>query len=254
MDLSIIIPCYNEAEGLPNLKRQIVPVLDQLSKQYSVELIFVDDGSQDDTWSILQETFGGQGDIPSRVVFERHAVNRGLGAALKTGFSAAQGEIAVTTDSDGTYRFSEIPALLEYLTPETDLVTASPYHPQGKVEGVPAYRLILSKGSSLIYRILVDWKVHTYTSLFRAYRRRVYKNVPFVSDGFLAGTELMVNSMLLGYRVREYPAALYSRVTGVSKAKILRTILAHLKYQLQILFHRLGVRHIPSLKMVHGED
>lgn len=248
MDLSIIIPCYNEADGLPRLKQQLVPVLGQLCRRYSVELIFVDDGSTDATWDILQETFGGQQVFPCNVVLERHPFNKGLGAALRTGFSLAQGEIAITTDSDGTYRFDEIPAILKYLTPDADLVTASPYHPEGKVVGVPAYRLFLSKGSSLIYRVLVNWKIRTYTSLFRAYRRRIYKSVPFTSDGFLAGTELLVNSILLGYQVREYPAVLYSRVTGVSKAKIFRTILAHLQYQVQILFHRLGMQSIPSLR------
>ena len=82
-----------------------------------------------------------------------------------------------------------------------------------------AYRLILSQGSSIIYRVLVSWKVHTYTSLFRAYRRKVIERVPFESNGFLAGTELLVNGMLMGYRVAEYPAVLYSRVHGTSKAK-----------------------------------
>ncbi len=252
MDLSIIIPCYNEADSLPLLKQQIVPVLERLSRQYSIELIFVDDGSTDATWDLLQEIFGGQLSFPASVVLERHPFNKGLGAALRTGFSLAQGEIAITTDSDGTYRFDEIPSLLECLTPDVDLVTGSPYHPGGKVVGVPAYRLILSRGSSLIYRALVNWEIHTYTSLFRAYRRRIYKHVPFTSDGFLAGTELLVNSILLGYRVREYPAVLTSRVTGVSKAKVIRTILAHLRYQVQILFHRLGMRSIPYLRAFRG--
>jgi dolichol-phosphate mannosyltransferase len=147
----------------------------------------------------------------------------------------------VTTDCGGTYQFSEIPALLEQLTPDVDMVTASPYHPQGGVAAVPPYRLLLSRGSSLLYRLLVGWNVYTYTALFRAYRWMVLEHVPFESNGFLAGTELLVNGLLLGYRVAEYPTVRHSRAHGVSSAKIMRTILAHLRFQWRVLLHRLHV-------------
>jgi dolichol-phosphate mannosyltransferase len=122
-----------------------------------------------------------------------------------------------------------------------DIVVASPYHPRGKVVGVSPYRLLFSRGSSMIYRLLVKWNLHTYTSLFRVYRRQVVKTVQFDSDGFLAGTELLVKAMLAGYEVGEFPAVLYSRVFGESKAKIMRTIQAHLKFQFRILLHRLHI-------------
>jgi dolichol-phosphate mannosyltransferase len=176
--------------------------------------------------------------------FERHPVNRGLGAALRTGFAAAQGEIVLTTDSDGTYKFETLPALLEKLTPEVDIVTASPYAPGGEVVGVPRYRLVLSQGASMLYRLCVAWPVYTWTCLFRAYRRRVLDTISFDADGFLAGTELMVKAMLAGYRVAEYPAALYARVAGASKAKIWRTIKAHLRFQGRVVLHRLGLKSL----------
>ena len=132
------------------------------------------------------------------------------------------------------------------------MVTASPYHPQGGVAGVPAYRLILSQGSSILYRILVNWRIHTYTALFRAYRRGVVDNVLFKADGFLAGTEILVNGMLMGYKAAEYPTVLHSRVHGASKAKIMRTIRAHLGFQFQVLRHRLGVSPLVKMRQVKG--
>ena len=66
---------------------------------------------------------------------------------------------------------SQSPRLLEILERGADVVTASPYHPDGGVANVPAYRLILSRGASFLYRVALRRDVHTYTSIFRAYRR-----------------------------------------------------------------------------------
>jgi dolichol-phosphate mannosyltransferase len=241
MDFSVVIPCYNEADNVEKLKSEFFPVIDELAATRSVEVIFVDDGSTDATWNTLHGAFDDRAEPGSNplVRFEQHAVNRGLGAALRTGLTASRGQLVVTTDSDGTYRFTGIPEMLSYLTPDVDIVTASPYHPKGGVAGVPKYRLVLSQGASMMYRVLVDYRVYTYTALFRAYRRQVIDQIQFQSDGFLGGTELMVKAMLTGYRVTEYPAVLHRRVFGTSKAKLARTIKAHLRFQGRILLYRL---------------
>lgn len=248
MKLSIIVPCYNEAENIQKLHDELLPVIENMvihgwhdeSKEiHSAEMIFVDDGSRDETFSKLKEVFSvlnGSGVI---FKFLKHEINLGLGAAIRTGFSKAEGDIVVTVDSDGTYKFSEIPAFLTFLTPGVDIVTASPYHPDGGVVGVPANRLWLSRGSSFLYRILVDRHVYTYTCLFRAYRSDVIKNISFASNGFLAGTEVLVKAMLKGYHVAEFPAVLHRRMYGVSKAKIAQTIFSHLSFQWRIFLYRL---------------
>ncbi len=249
MDLSIIVPCYNEAENIPLLMDELLPILRDLPSHSglaanNLEVIFVDDGSQDNTYPLLREVILDKSVSMMAFKLERHHGNQGLGAALRTGFSVADGEVIITVDSDGTYKYSEIPALLSFLTPDIDIVTASPYHPSGGVAGVPPSRLLLSRGSSLIYKRLLDSTIHTYTSLFRAYRSKVIRSVPFGSDGFLAGTELMVKAMLQGYQVAEFPTVLHRRQYGVSKAKIARTILAHLGFQGQLLLHRLHISNM----------
>lgn len=253
MDLSIVIPCYNEVDNVGKIEAELFPVLAELARTRSVEVVFVDDGSKDGTYAAFTSAFGsGRDGILIR--YEQHAVNRGLGAAIRTGLSAAHGDVVVTADSDGTYKFDTIPALLACLKDGVDIVTASPYHPDGEVVGVPAHRLILSQGSSLIYRVLVDWRIHCYTSLFRAYRRRVVEQVTFESNGFLGGTELMVKAMLQGFTVAEYPTKLYSRVFGTSKAKLARTIKAHLQFQGWVLAHRLHIRKLENIgKPVGGQ-
>jgi dolichol-phosphate mannosyltransferase len=248
MKLSIIIPCYNEVENVSKLHDELLPIIEDMlvhgwkntmEEARSAEMIFVDDGSRDGTFSKLKECFSGENKSGITFKFLKHESNRGLGAAIRTGFSNADGDILVTVDSDGTYKFSEIPDFLSYLTPEVDIVTASPYHPKGGVVGVPADRLLLSRGSSVLYRMLVNWNVHTYTCLFRAYRSKVIKDIQFESNGFLAGTELLVKAMLKGYRVVEFPAVLHRRMYGVSKAKIAQTISAHLRFQGWVLLYRI---------------
>lgn len=249
MKLSIIVPCYNETDNVRKLYDELLPVIEDMvihgwhdaSKEiHSAEIIFVDDGSCDETFSKLKECFSDH-NRSSVVTFKflKHETNLGLGAAIRTGFSKADGDIVVTVDSDGTYKFSDIPAFLSFLTPGVDIVTASPYHPAGGVVGVPVNRLFLSRGSSFLYRILVDRHVYTYTCLFRAYRSEVVKNIAFSSNGFLAGTEVLVKAILAGYRVAEFPAVLHRRMYGVSKAKIAQTIFSHLSFQARIFFYRL---------------
>lgn len=252
MKLSIVIPCYNEVDNIDKLRLELAPVIVNLvgillpggPKIAKVEVIFVDDGSGDGTLTSLEKTFTKYNDQRVSYSYARHEKNRGLGAALRTGFKESAGEIIVTTDSDGTYQFSTIPKLIACLIPGVDIVTASPYHPDGEVVGVPAYRIFLSRGSSFIYRAIVNSNIHTYTALFRAYRREVVEHVSFSADDYLGATELMIKAMLKGYRVAEYPAALHRRAFGVSKARLLRTIISHLRFQSKLLFHKLQISSI----------
>jgi dolichol-phosphate mannosyltransferase len=240
--VSIVIPCYNERENVSGMRETLLPVAHGLSDRWNVQLVFVDDGSSDNTWDALIDAFGGYSGDGLVIRLERHPENRGIGAALRTGIAAAQGEIVVTTDSDGTYRYELIPDLLEELGEGVHVVTASPYHPLGAVEGVPAYRLILSRGSSLLYRILVEWEIYTYTAVFRAYRREIFNEVGFKANGFLACAEILVNAKLAGFTVREFPAVLRVREFGISKAKLLQTTLEHLRFMGSIVGRRLSLR------------
>jgi len=235
MNISLVIPAYNESESAPHTVAKLRTALEYLPKNRnvdSVEVIFVDDGSKDNTAQLLREEFKDNANV--HVV--SHDRNRGLGAAMRTGFQNAKGDIIITTDFDGTYSFNTIPQLLSRMIIDgTDIITASPYHPSGEVEGVPRYRMVFSAGASLVYRLLVSWKIHTWTALFRAYRREVIENVPFKSNDFLALTELLVKSIQNGYTVSEFPTTLRVRQFGQSSMKIARATIAHLKFQSRLI-------------------
>jgi len=248
MDLSIVIPCFNEAQNVPTMASTLTPVVAELSRTCSVELLFVDDGSTDGTGPLLVQAFAAVPNV--RIV--AHPTNLGLGAAQRTGFAHCTGEVVVTTDSDASYPFSMIVPLLSYLQPGVDVVTASAYHPDGGVDSVSRYRIFLSRGASLLYRLLVDWRVHTYTCLFRAYRRAVVEQVPFESNGFLGVTEVLVNAMLMGFSVQEYPCRVRPRQHGASKAKIFRIVGSHLRLQGRLLWRRLAGAWRPRDAAHHG--
>lgn len=233
MKLSIIIPAYNESESVHNTATKLRPVITDLQKKYDeVEVLFVNDGSSDNTEELLRREFA---DVDYAHIIS-YKNNRGLGGAIRTGFKHADGDFIVTTDFDGTYDFTTIPDILDYFKDESvDVVTASPYHPMGGVEGVPKYRLMFSFGASLIYRILISPRIHCWTALFRAYRRPVIKQTQVEDDGFLFGTELLVNAIRNGFKVKEYPTILNSRAFGQSSIKIAHVTKSHMKYQANLL-------------------
>ena len=229
--LSIIIPCFNEEDGIPQLAEQLPPVIEQLTHDYTVELIFVDDGSTDRTSELIKKNF------PSALIL-KHEKNQNLGAALRTGFAHANGNLVAALDSDCTYHPSVLPKMLPLIDSNTHIVTVSPYHPQGSVENVPAYRLFLSKSVSAIYRILLRSDLHTFTAMVRVYKKEVVKNIEIKSNTFMGVTEILAKALLRGYKAKEIPVTLTARKFGVSKLKTARAIRDHLKLIKAIAAHR----------------
>jgi dolichol-phosphate mannosyltransferase len=233
--VSIIVPCFNESEGIPSLKQKLLPVLSELRTQRKVEVICVNDGSTDDTFLQLENYLG------QYVTIISHPQNKGLSTAIRTGLMSAKGQIICTIDSDCTYDPKYLIDLLDLMLPDVDIVTASPYHPQGRVKNVPNWRLFLSKGLSQIYRIVLPQKLYTYTSMFRAYRREVMEEIPITYSGFLGLVEIVAEAMLCGYKVVELPTELSNRVYGKSKLRIAKVIWSHLKYIRTLTIRRLFV-------------
>lgn len=224
--VTIIIPCYNEEEGIEHLKQYLIPCVESLKKEYSVEVLFVDDGSTDTTVRKIEEVFG---DLPEKKIV-RHETNQGIGAAQKTGFQTASGDIICTMDSDCTYDPIHLVKMVGMIGEDIDIVGGSPYHPQGGVEGLSSYRLFLSSSLSRLYNLLFDQGVYTYTSIFRVYKKEVISNITLEGEGFISSAEILLKSLLSGYRLTEYPTVLKVRRYGSSKIKILRVILEHLVF------------------------
>jgi dolichol-phosphate mannosyltransferase len=225
--VSILIPIFNEEDGVELLKEKLLGLQNLLENEYELEFLFIDDGSSDLTVPRLRKSFRDAA-ITTRIL--QHGVNQGVGAAFRTGFQKAQGDYVCTIDADCTYSPEGLQQLLSALKSSgADIAVASPYHPDGGVEGVAAWRLVLSKGCSMLYRFFSPLKLYTYTSIFRAYRGDVVRNVQFRGNGFVSASEILIAAGRQGYTVTEIPMVLRARSVGRSKMKVLRTIASHLE-------------------------
>ncbi len=223
--VTLVIPCYNEESTLPYLHRTMLSLKHELSRQWDLKILFVDDRSKDNTFEVLQSLFGDDSDI--RIV--RHETNKGVSAAILTGINAATTEIVASIDADCSYDPHELARMLPLMTKDVAMLTASPYHRDGKVSNVPSWRLVLSHTLSMMYRTLLKQKLSTWTSCFRIYRKQQIVDLPLVENGFLGTAELAAQLSLHGRTIVEHPATLEVRLFGFSKMKTVQTIFAHLR-------------------------
>ena len=239
--ISIVIPCFNEELILPYLSNTLAGVEAELSHQHDVHFIFVDDGSSDGTWASLQKIFGGR----ANCTLVRHEINRGVAGTIMTGIRSSETEIVCSMDCDCTYDPRELGPMVELLTPGVDLVTASPYHPNGKVLNVPEWRLFLSRTLSKMYGMVLHHKLATYTACFRVYRRSAVADVPLSRSGFIGVAELLGRLDLAGSGIVEYPTTLEVRILGRSKMKIVKTMAGHLKLIMELIGMRMSRKQQP---------
>ena len=232
--VTVVVPCYNEEHTLPYLANTLESVERSLAHRYELEFVFVDDHSTDDTWGSLNRLFGEKANC--RLM--RHAMNSGVAIGILTGIGAATTEIVASIDCDCTYDPHELGNMLDLLRDDVDMITGSPYHPEGSVRNVPAWRLSLSKGASALYRRLLHQKLGTYTSCFRIYRRSRVLDMRLTRGGFLGVAEMMGKLALNGSTIVEYPTTLNVRVLGYSKMKVMRTITGHLGLMVELLWLR----------------
>jgi len=241
MDLSIIIPMFNEAENVESTLRRVEEAM--ASFQGTYEIVAVNDGSLDDTLAILKRLAAQN----ERVKVVSYSNNIGRGNALRKGFYESNGEVVVSIDADLSYDPQYIINFVETLKNEQqiDLVLASPYMPGGDVKNIPLLRLWISKLGNKILRFAMPNRIYTSTGIFRAYRRRVLDFLELESDGKEIHLEILSKAITLGFRVKEIPAVLTGRKKGKSKFKFRKTALSHLIFSVfekpMIVFGILGL-------------
>ena len=214
--VSIVIPVYNEAANLPLLWARLRPILADSMRKW--EIVFVDDGSTDDSLEILRE-YSHQ---DPRVQVVELARNFGQHSALLAGFRNSCGDVVVTLDADLQNPPEEIPRLLEAIAEGNDVVGGWREERQDR-----AYRRVASQMHNRITSAIVGVPMHDYGCMLRAYRRHIVDTV-VACDEKAAFVPALANSF--AKRVAEIPVAHAERHDGESKYDVFR--LAHLSLNL----------------------
>jgi glycosyltransferase involved in cell wall biosynthesis len=200
VDVSVLVPAKDEAENLPLFMEQAEAAFARAPARF--EVVVVDDGSVDGTWSVLQELVGRYPFL--RPV--RHRTRRGIADALRTGYLHARGGVLVFYPADLQYRPEDIPRLVEpILSGDADMVTG---YKQGRYE-----KAFVSRIYNGLSRLLFHVPVRDLNSV-KAYRREIMEYLPLRPDWH---RYMIVMAAAEGFTVTEVPVPLYARHAGRSK-------------------------------------
>ncbi|MBR2932186.1 MAG: glycosyltransferase family 2 protein [Rikenellaceae bacterium] len=205
MDISVVVPVYNEYESLPELEQWIDRVMK--ANKFSYQLILIDDGSSDTSWEVIEQLI----EKNDSVLGLRFRRNYGKSAALYCGFDEAQGEVVITMDADLQDSPDEIPALYKMIVEEGyDLVSG-----WKKERHDPAGKRWPSKFFNATARVVSGIKLHDFNCGLKAYRRKVVKSIEVYGEmhRYIPILAKQAGFKRIGEKVVEHRARKY----GVSK-------------------------------------
>lgn len=165
VDISIVIPLFNEEESLPELVKAIETAL---KDAFTYEIIFVDDGSTDKSWEVIKELQDKRNHIKG-ISFRN---NYGKSTALQSGFERAEGEFVVTMDADLQDDPNEVPAMIQMLKDGNDLVSG-----WKKERFDPISKTIPSKFFNFVTRVSAGINLNDFNCGLKAYKRQVIENI-----------------------------------------------------------------------------
>jgi glycosyltransferase involved in cell wall biosynthesis len=211
--LSIVIPAYNEENGIAEIASRVLSIAPALKKAGvdGLELLVVDDGSRDRTAEVAAA-------IPG-VSLIRHPRNKGYGAALKTGFSKARGELIGFLDADGTYPPEYFPQLCQAALKGADLVIGS--RMAGADSKMPFTRRVGNFFFATLLTLLGRQKVTDSASGMRVFRREILERIYPLPDGLNLTPVMSTRAVHEGIKIEEVPIP-YSERVGRSKLSVIR--------------------------------
>ncbi len=202
--LSIVIPLFNEEENLPLLVAAIGKVYPADSG--FLELVLVNDGSRDRTAVMAQRLIAND----PRIRLVSHAENRGLGAAIRTGLAAAEGELVLYTDADLPFDFGLIPQLLTLAASGNVVIGCRNNRGEG------GRRWVLTKGYNLLCSVLFGLKVRDVNFACKLMPRRAVREMRLESEGSFIDAEILLECHRQGLAITEFPMTYFPRTLGES--------------------------------------
>jgi glycosyltransferase involved in cell wall biosynthesis len=200
MKVSVIIPCYNEEDTIEEIVKR-VRAIDQVS-----EVVVVDDGSTDGTRAILRAMPEADG---LRIVY--HDCNRGKGAAVRTGFQHATGEVFIIQDADLEYDPREYPALLKPIEEGISNVVYGSRFLGGPRKAMFFWNMIANKILTLTTNLLYNSILSDMETCYKVFRADLVKNIPLRARGFELEPEITAKILKRGHRIYEVPISYNGR-------------------------------------------
>ncbi len=201
LTLSVIIPCYNEKATIEEIVRRVKAM------EMAHEIIIVDDGSVDGTRDILRDKL--QGDPLVRIIF--HEVNQGKGAAVRTGFAAATGDIVLIQDADLEYDPRDYPSLLRPIQEGITKVVYGSRFRGGPTKTMFFWNMVANRMLTLITNILYNTILSDMETCYKVFRREVVQQLPLRSRRFEFEPEITAKVLKRGYRIYEVPISYNGR-------------------------------------------
>lgn len=208
VDVSIVIPLFNEEENIVELHAKLTDVLLKLNRDY--EIIFVDDGSSDRSFSVLEEIHRWDEHVKA-IQFRK---NYGKAAALSVGFESAQGDVVVTLDADLQDDPQEIPKLMARLEEGYDLVSGWKFDRKD-----PWTKMVSSRLFNRVTSLFSGVKIHDFNCGLKAYRREVIEQIDIYGE---LHRYIPALAYWAGFRVGEVKVHHHPRMHGRTKYGISR--------------------------------
>lgn len=203
--VSLVVPAYNEASIVEKNLTILCQYMQSLEAEYRWEIIFVNDGSTDETGE-LAEAFAK---TREHIQVLHHITNFGPGQAFQFAFNHCHGDYIVTLDLDLSYAPDHIQQLLDKIRKTSaKVVAASPYMQGGKISHVPRLRQTLSVWANRFLSVAAKGNLSTLTSMVRAYDGKFLRTLDLKSMGMEINPEIIYKTMLLHGRIEEIPAHL----------------------------------------------
>jgi len=228
MKVSIVIPCYNEKNTIEKIVEAVRSALIQ-----SKEIIVVDDCSQDGTQAVLKEKLSQMVD---RIIY--HPANRGKGAALRSGFAAATGDIILVQDADLEYSPEDYPLLLEpIMSGKADAVFGSRFMGGRPHRVLFFWHMVGNRFLTLLSNIFTNLNLTDLETGYKAFKAPVIKSIQIEEDRFGVEPEIVAKLARTGRRIYEvgisYSGRTYAEGKKVSWKDGVRAIYAIMKYNLR---------------------
>lgn len=212
--LSLVLPAYNEEANIEIVVNEALQVLPEVFSQF--EVIVVDDGSKDKTGQIADRLAA---EYPANVRVIHHNPNKGYGAALTTGFRAAEGDFIMFMDSDRQFKIEDIKLLAPYIG-RADIVAG-----YRKKRNDPYYRFLIGYSFNLIVTILFDIHLRDIDCGFKVFKADLLKSMVLTSPGALINTEIHAKAKRQGRSIVEVGVNHYARLVGEQSGASIRVIL-----------------------------